>query len=114
MGAEVALLAALAKKIVDFVRQLRGKDTSAVLTQLLAWLAGVAVVFIGSHVDVSAGVEVANQSLDQLGLWSQVVLGFVVGSVGSVLKDTYKALDPSQSEAAPKLVPDTSETRDVR
>lgn len=103
MGAEIALLAAFAKKLVDFVRQLRGKDTNAVLTQLLAWLAGVAVVFIGSHVDVAAGVEIANQSLDQLSLWSQIVLGVVVGSLGSVGKDALKAVDRFQTEASPKL-----------
>lgn len=113
MGAEVALLAALAKKLVDFVRQLRGKDTSAVLTQLLAWAAGIAVVFIGANVDVASGIEIANQSLDQLSVWSQLVLGTVVGSLGSVGKDVLKALDNSQSEAAPKLVPGPSAT-DVR
>lgn len=112
MGAELALLAAFAKKLVDFVRQLRGKDTSAVLTQLLAWASGIAVVFIGAHVDVAQGIEIANHSLDQLSLWSQIVLGAVVGSLGSIGKDTLKALDRNQTEAAPKLVPDS--TDDVR
>jgi hypothetical protein len=97
MGAEVALLAALAKKVVDFVRQLRGRDTSAVLTQLLAWASGIAVVVIGANVDVASGIEIANQSLDQLSVWSQVVLGTVIGSLGSVGKDVLKALDNSQS-----------------
>lgn len=112
MGAEVALLAALAKKIVDFVRQLRGRDTSAILTQLLAWASGIAVVFIGANVDVASGIEIANQSLDQLSVWSQLVLGTVIGSLGSVGKDVLKALDNSQTEATPKLVPGT--TTDVR
>ena len=112
MGPELVLLAAFAKKLVDFVRQLRGRDTSAVLTQILAWAAGIAVVFIGANVDVASGIEVANQSLDQLSLWSQIVLGTVVGSLGSLGKDALKALDNSQSEAAPKLVPGT--TTDVR
>lgn len=110
MGAELALLAAFAKKLVDFVRQLRGRDTSAVLTQLLAWAAGVAVVFIGAHVDVAGGIEIANQSLDQLSLWSQIVLGTVVGSLGSVGKDALKALDRHQTEATPPLVPGTNPT----
>jgi hypothetical protein len=114
MGAELALLAAFAKKLVDFVRQLRGRDTSAVLTQLLAWAAGIAVVFIGAHVDVASGIEVANHTLDQLSLWSQLVLGTVVGSLGSIGKDTLKALDNHQTEAAPKLVPDTSAHTDAR
>jgi cytochrome c biogenesis protein CcdA len=114
MGAEVALLAAFAKKLVDFVRQLRGKDTSAVLTQLLAWAAGVAVVFIGAHVDVGSAVEIANHTLDQLSVWSQVVLGVVVGSLGSVGKDALKALDNTQTEKAPKLVQSSTDPREIR
>lgn len=110
MGAEVALLAALAKKLVDFTRQLRGRDTSAVLTQILAWATGIIVVFIGANVDVASGIEIANQSLDQLSLWSQVVLGAVIGSLGSVGKDVLKALDNTQTEASPKLV-ENSPTR---
>ena len=110
MGPELIVLGAFAKKLVDFVRQLRGKDTSAVLTQVLAWAAGIAVVFIGAHVDVASAVEVANVSLDQMSAWTQVVLGLVVGSLGSVGKDTLKALDRFQTEAAPKLVPGSSPT----
>lgn len=105
MGAELALLAALAKKLVDFVRQVRGRDTSAILTQLVAWASGIAVVVVGANVDVASGVQIANQSLDQLSIWSQLVLGTVIGSLGSVGKDVLKALDNSQTEATPKLVP---------
>jgi hypothetical protein len=111
MGVEVAFLAALAKKLVDFVRQLRGRDTSAVLTQLLAWASGIAVVAIGANVDVASGIEVANQSLDQLSLWSQVILGTVVGSLGSLGKDALKAWDNNQTEAAPRLVPSRTDVR---
>lgn len=113
MGPELILLGALAKKVVDFVRQLRGKDTSAIATQLLAWLAGVAVVYLSAHVDFAGAVQIANMSLDQMGLWTQTILGVVVGSVGSVGKDLLKSLDNSQSEATPKLIPGPSQT-DVR
>lgn len=105
MSPELLLLAAMAKKVVDFVRQLRGRDTSAVLTQLFAWLSGVLVVFLAANVDFASAIEVANVQLDQMSLWAQTVLGFVVGSVGSVGKDLLKSLDNSQTEAAPKLVP---------
>lgn len=113
MGPELLLLAALAKKVVDFIRQLRGKDASAVLTQLFAWLSGVAVVYLAANVDFASAIEIANVSLDQMGLWTQTILGVVVGSVGSVGKDLLKSLDNTQSEAAPKLIPGTSRT-DVR
>jgi hypothetical protein len=108
MGPELFLLGAFAKKIVDFVRQLRGKDVSAVLTQLLAWVSGIVVVFLASHIDFASAIEVANVSLDQMSTWTQVVLGLVAGSLGSLSKDALKALDRFQTEAAPKLVEGTS------
>ena len=110
-GLELATMAAVAKKFVDFVRQLRGRDTSAVLTQLLAWGSGILVVYLGANVDFASGIEFANIQLDQMGLWTQTVLGVLVGSVGSVAKDGLKALDNSQTEATPKLVPDNQEVR---
>lgn len=114
MGPELLLLAALAKKVVDFLRQARGKDTSAVVTQLVAWVAGIVVVYLGAHVDFAGAINVANMSLDQMSLWTQTILGLVVGSVGSVGKDLLKALDNTQTEASPELVPGTSNTTDVR
>jgi hypothetical protein len=115
MGPELLLLGALAKKIVDFLRQLRGKDTSAVVTQLVAWLSGMAVVFLAANVDFAGAIEVANMSLDQMSLWTQSILGLVVGSVGSVAKDVLKAVDNTQTEASPELIPGTSApARDVR
>jgi hypothetical protein len=105
----LALIAAVVKKFVDFVRQLRGKDTSAVVTQLLAWVLGIVAVYLTAHVDFASAVNFANMSLDQMGLLTQTVLGILVGSVGSVGKDALKALDNNQTEAAPKLVPDTYE-----
>src|SRR5687767_1493915 len=108
MGPELLLLGAFAKKIVDFLRQLRGKDTSAVVTQLVAWLSGIAVVFLAANIDFASAIEVANVSLDQMSGWTQVVLGLVAGSLGSLSKDALKALDRFQTEAAPKLLPGKS------
>lgn len=111
MGPEVILLGAMAKKLVDFVRQLRGKDTSAIATQLVAWLAGIAVVFLAANVDFAGAVEFANVRLDNMGLFTQTILGVLVGSLGSISKDLLKSLDNTQSENAPKLVPGSTDVR---
>jgi hypothetical protein len=71
------------------------------------------VVYLAAHVDFAGAVQVANMSLDQMSLWTQTILGVVVGSVGSVGKDLLKSLDNTQTEATPKLIPGTSQT-DVR
>jgi hypothetical protein len=111
-GVELATMAAVAKKFVDFVRQLKGRDTSAVLTQLLAWASGIVVVYHAAHVDFASAVQFANIQLDQMGLFTQTVLGVLVGSVGSVVKDGLKAVDNTQTEASPALVNGTK--TDVR
>ncbi len=103
-GVELATMAAVAKKFVDFVRQLRGRDVSGVLTQLLAWVSGIVVVYLTAHVDFASAIEFANVHLDDMGLFTQTVLGILVGSVGSVVKDGFKAVDNSQTEATPSLV----------
>lgn len=111
-GVELATMAAVAKKFVDFIRQLRGRDVSAVLTQLLAWASGIVVVYLAAHVDFASAIEFANVQLDQMGLFTQTVLGVLVGSVGSVVKDGLKAVDNTQTEATPALV--TGTKTDVR
>jgi hypothetical protein len=110
MGPELLVLGAFVKKAVDFVRNLRGRDMSAVLTQLLAWVSGIVVVWLSAHVDFASAVEVANISLDQMGLWTQAALGVLLGSGASVFQDALKSVDNSQSEAKPKLLPKQSTT----
>jgi ABC-type amino acid transport system permease subunit len=112
-GVELATMAAVAKKFVDFVRQLRGRDVSAVLTQLLAWVSGIVVVYLTAHVDFASAIEFANVQLDHMSLWTQTILGVLVGSVGSVVKDGFKAVDNTQTEASPSLTTGAA-PRDVR
>jgi hypothetical protein len=112
MGPELLVLAAPIKKIVDFVRSLRGKDTNAVATQLVAWAAGILTVYVAAHVDLGGAFGSANEMLDSWGLWAQTVAGFVLGSGASLVQDTFKAVDNTQSESKPKLVQGT--TTDVR
>lgn len=107
MGAELAILAAFIKKFVDFLRSLRGRDTNAVVTQLVAWLGGVVVVWLSAHVDFASAINVANVSLDQMSLWTQAALGVLLGSGASIGQDILKAVDNTQSEAKPKLVSDS-------
>lgn len=112
MGAELAVLAAFIKKFVDFLRALRGRDTNAVATQLVAWVGGIVVTWLAAHINFASGIEVANVQLDHMGLWAQAALGVLLGSGASIVQDTFKAVDNTQSEAKPKLVPGT--TTDVR
>ena len=114
MGPELIVLGAFIKKAVDFVRNLRGRDMNAVLTQLLAWVTGVVVIWLAAHVDFASAVEIANVHLDQMSLWTQAALGLLLGSGASVFQDALKSVDNTQSEAKPPLVPDTAATPENR
>lgn len=112
MGPELLVLGAFVKKAVDFVRGLRGRDINLVLTQLVAWITGIVVVWLAAKVDFASAVEIANVQLDQMSLWTQAALGVLLGSGASVGQDILKSIDNTQSEAKPKLVSGT--TTDVR
>lgn len=97
------VLLALVKKLVDFVRFVKARDAWSVLTQMVAWLAGVGVVMMAAHTAWANTMIFGGVSLASMGAWSQVLAGIAVGSAGSVLKDSIAAVDNSQSAAVPPL-----------
>lgn len=102
----VPMLVVLAtvKKIVDFVRYLRARDGNAVATQLVAWLAGFALVALVAHTPWAAGLVFGAVALSKLGIAAQILVGVAVGSSGSIATDVIKAADNSQSAAVPPLL----------
>lgn len=101
--APVAMIA-LGLKFVDFLRYAKAKDINGVLTQLIAWVAGIGVVMLAAHTQWSAGIPIGNLPLSALGAWDQVFAGLALGSTASFLKDTLKSVDNSNSSAIPTLV----------
>lgn len=108
----VVAMAALTLKVVDFLRYLRAADINGVMTQLTAWVAGVAVVLLVAQTDWADGIAVGDMNLHTLGFWSLLFYGLSAGSGASFVKDTLKAVDNSNSAAIPTLVP-TGERRAV-
>lgn len=98
-------MAALTLKVIDFLRYLRAADMNGALTQLAAWIAGVAVVLLVAQTDWADGVSVGDMNLGTLGFWSLVFYGLSAGSGASVVKDTLKAVDNTNSAAIPTLLP---------
>lgn len=100
----VAAMAVLSLKLIDFLRYLRAGDLNGVFTQIAAWIAGVAVVFLVAQTDWASGVAVGDMNLATLNAWSLVFYGLSVGSGGSVVKDVLKAVDNTNSARIPTLV----------
>jgi hypothetical protein len=108
----IAAMAILTVKLIDFLRYARAVADPAtratgingVVTQLMAWTAGVAVMLLVSHTAWAGEVLLGSYPLSKLGFWSFVFYGMSTASVGSLAVDFKKALDSSQSAVIPALV----------
>lgn len=106
------MFAALILKVTDFLRFLaafvrgEGEQLSALITQLAAWLAGVAAVVVGAHAELTQHITLpgTSQALGTLNGWSQVLLGMMAASIASTAVDVKQAVDSTDSAARPRLV----------
>lgn len=94
----VALLLALVKKVVDLYKMFRSGNTDGALTQLLTFAAAVVLVFLFGATPLGASVGVAGLTLAGAGVATKVLVGLLLGSGASVVKDALKAVDNSQTE----------------
>lgn len=102
----VALFVTALVTIQNLLRYLKGKDWNGVLGILVAFIAGVVVVYWAAHSGVTDQLHLieGGPSLADLDTGSLLLLGLAVGSAGPVLTDTLKAIDHSDSQQKPKLV----------
>jgi hypothetical protein len=83
----ILVLLATVKKCVDFVRYANAGDLNGILTQIVAWLAGFAVVALAAHTPWARGIVFADISLAHLNLSAQLLAGIAVGSSASLAHD---------------------------
>ncbi len=96
---------ALIKKLVDFTRYAKAGDINGIITQLVAWAAGIAVFFLAAQSDWADGIEIGDRALSVLNGWSLVMAGLAAGSSASVFQDFLKSNDNTNSAAIPTLLP---------
>jgi hypothetical protein len=101
-GTAVAL-SALVKKIVDFAKYAMNADLNACVTQIVAWLVGIAVVMLTATSDLGTHIAVAGTSLESLNGWIQAFVGANLASLAGFGWDTLKSVDNSNSAAVPDL-----------
>lgn len=102
----VGMLAVTAK-VIDFLRYISNLPAtrSEVLTQLLAWLGAVAVVFLYGASDFGVTIDLGGVALSDVNGWTKVLVGLVIGSGASLVKDHVKARDNTDSAKVPPLIP---------
>lgn len=112
--AGVVGLVALVTKLIDFLRYLVNirRDPlarSSVLTQLCAWVAGVAGTFLYAASDLgNFAIPGTRLILSDVDGPTKLIVGFAIGSGASVIKDWIKARDNTDSAAVPPLLSPTS------
>ena len=105
----VIAMAAITLKALDFMRYLRAGDANGVISQLASWIISTILVVLVANTAWASGIEVGDQNLDAINVWSLLFVGLAVGSGASVLKDIgYKAIDNHNSAAIPVLIGDDS------
>jgi hypothetical protein len=100
----VAMMA-LIVKVIDFGRYARAGDINGVVTQLVAWAAGVIVLLLVSRTTWADGITVGDRALSTLNFWSVFFAGISISSAASLVKDTLKSVDNHNSSAIPTLLP---------
>lgn len=96
---------ALIVKIIDFARYARARDVNGIVTQLVTWVAGVVVFLLVAQTAWAREINIADRPMDQLGFWSLAFAGLSIASTASLVKDTLKAVDNTNSAKIPTLVP---------
>lgn len=90
----VLVLLATVKKAVDFTFYAKAGDYRAVITQLVAWVAGVLMVALAAHSAWANGIVFGDQRLAGLNLASQILAGIALGSTASLAHDAVTRTPP--------------------
>lgn len=101
----LALLAATITKVTDFVRFAKAKDVWSVVTQLVAWGAGIGGAFLLVHQNLVSHMTVQGFAVDRANGAALVLLGLMLGSGGSIVSDFLKAVDTPNPTTPPRLGP---------
>jgi hypothetical protein len=97
-------LGTLVFTFVNFLKYLRAGNASAVLTQLIAWLAGMAGIALVAHTQFATDITFGQHTLATLNGSSQLFLGLIATSILSTVNEFKKAIDNNDSAKTPSLL----------
>lgn len=114
----IILFATLIIQLVDFAREIAGgrANRSSVVTQLLAWIVGILIVWLGANAAVTAGLTLPgiDTPLGLLDGGSVVLVGLLASSLASTIVDVKCAVDGTDSARKPALLGPAPAVRDAR
>jgi hypothetical protein len=89
---------------VNFLTYLRSKNWNGVLTQLIAWAAGIAGIFIASGTQFAPQIKFGSQALSGMNPWTKIFLGLIATSILSTVNEVKKAIDNNDSAKKVPLI----------
>jgi hypothetical protein len=95
--------------VVNFLTYLRSRNWNGVLTQLIAWVAGVVGIVIAAHSQYGSQITFGTQKLSSTNGWTQVFLGLIATSLLSTFNELKKAIDNKDSAKKAPLLPPPAE-----
>jgi len=103
----LGMIGALAYKLVDFVKFLTNRDKNALITQAAAWIIGILVVVMSSLSNIFEGFVLPGMTtaINDLDVFSLVIIGMSLQSVMGITFDFKKAIDGSDSAVVPTIIP---------
>ncbi len=90
---------------VNFLTYLRSGNWNGVVTQLIAWAAGIAGILIAAHTQFASQITFGTQKLSSMNGPTQLFLGLIATSLLSTVNEIKKAIDSTDSAKKAPLLP---------
>lgn len=106
MPAVTITIPALIFVVVNFVKAIVNGDHNAWITQLVVWFAGFLAIVLFAHSQFGTGINIGGVLIAKTSWADQVLLGLLLGSVGSTANEFKKAFDNNDTATThPLLAP---------
>lgn len=89
--------------LTNFVRFALATNWSSVLSQVLAWVAGIVSVLITAHSDLGRAISIGSEPLKDLSTGSQFLVGLTAASSISIVYQFKQAIDHTDSAVVPSF-----------
>ena len=100
---EIIALGSVTFTLVNFLRFALATDWSSMISQLLAWLAGILSSIVVAHTDLGDLIGFGATPISQLSVFSQILLGLAAASSISLVYQFKQAIDKNDSAVVPSL-----------
>ncbi len=92
---------------VNFLTYIFGKpmNVNGIVTQLIAWAAGIAAIFIASATQLAPQVSFGSEKLSTMDFWTKLFIGLIATSILSTVNEVKKAIDSNDTARKNPIVP---------